>query len=123
MLIYCHILMKRKMAETLTPHHDEIGQEAERLRQRHDYWSKGLDRAETVNGRAQELREQIARSDDPEEKFSFHDRAFANGEIAQREMLHHAQLHYNANMWEAREHYLQNREEYFDLAKHDAKTP
>jgi hypothetical protein len=112
----------KNMSETFAPHHDEINQEAGRLRQSHAYWSEGLEQAEDVNNRAQELRGQIEQSDNREEDFSYQDRVFANGEIAQGQKLVQAKLHYNANMWEAQEHYRQNKDAYIDLAKLAAKA-
>lgn len=105
------------MTETHTPHPDEISNEAERLRRGHAEWSGTLEDTEDVNQRAQELRDQIAQSGNPEKDFSYQDRVFANGEIEQSRMLSYVKLHHNANMWEAQEHYRQNKDAYFDLAK------
>ncbi len=105
------------MTEALIPQQDEVSQEAERLRQRHEYWAGGLEHSQAVHDRAQDLRDQIAQSDDPEEEFSYQDRVFANGEMTQTRMLHDAKLRYNAYMWEAQEHYREHKDAYFELAK------
>jgi len=47
---------------------------------------------------------------------------FANGEGTQREMVNHAQLHYDANMWRSQEHSRDNRAEYLELAERDARA-
>ena len=110
------------MSELPNPNYEEIEKEAVRLRQRHEVWADGLTRAEEVSQRAKNLREQIAQSDDPEGDLSYEDRVFANGELTQNSMVQQQKLHYNANMWEAQQHYRDNKEAYIDLAKQDAEA-
>jgi len=110
------------MSETIKTNHNEVDEEAKRLRCNHEYSSKGLANAEDVNQRAQALRDQIAQSSDPENDFSYEERVFANGEIEQTGMLRSAELYYRANMWEAQEHYRDNMDTYVDLAKRDAEA-
>ena len=110
------------MSEKISSGYDDVEAEAERLRQRHTAWSEGLEAAEDVNQRAKDLGDRIAESSDPENEFSYQERLFANGQLQQNDMLHHAKLHYNANLWEARQHYYDNQEAYFDLAKREAEA-
>lgn len=110
------------MVEKFTPSLDEIEGEAERLRQRHVAHSESLERARDLNAQAQELRDRIAASDNPDEEFTYHDQAFANGEITQKAALKDAKLHYSANMWDAQEHSREHRDAYVEIAEREAEA-
>ena len=106
------------MSETkLTPHQEEVNAEAERIRGQQKYWGDAVERDQGINNRAQALRDGIAASDNPEEEFTYDERVFANGESTQRSMLSQSELHFDANMWRAQEHFKKHEGTYRELAR------
>lgn len=102
---------------------DQDSEEAQRLYYNHKSHSASLDNAKDVMQRADDLRARVAeaRTNGTLDDISFHDQVFANGESTQNSMVFHAKLHHDANLWQAKEHYLQNQESYIEQARIDAE--
>lgn len=100
----------------------EDNTESQRLHDRHKSHAESLVHAREVMARADAMRKIVerARENGTVEDIPYHDRVFANGELTQQSMVQHAQLHYDANMWQVREHYQQNQEGYMEQAVKDA---
>lgn len=101
----------------------EDNAEAARLYGLHQQNAESLMRSREVTARAKAMRGVVkrARENNTIDDIPHNDQVFANGESEQYSMLSHAKLHHDANLWAAREHYLERQEGYVDQALMEAK--
>jgi hypothetical protein len=92
--------MAEQLVTTLSPEENE---EALRLYAAHRCHADRLTSDMDVMERANDARRTVREALDSGKSFNDIDHqtaVFANGEVTQRRMLYHAQLQYNAHMWE-----------------------